>query len=43
MADQGAEGFLSSYLRRQRIQAVMPWLKGRVLDLAAGRGCLLLW
>lgn len=40
MADQGAEGFLSPYLRKKRIQAVAPWLKGRVFDFGCGAGLL---
>lgn len=40
MADQGAEGRLSPYLRRKRIQAVIPHLKGRVLDFGCGTGFL---
>lgn len=40
MADQGAEGLLSPYLRRKRIEAVGPWLKGRVLDFGCGTGWL---
>ncbi len=40
MADQGAEGVLSPYLRRKRIEAVAPWLKGRVLDFGCGVGVL---
>jgi 2-polyprenyl-3-methyl-5-hydroxy-6-metoxy-1,4-benzoquinol methylase len=40
MTDQGAEGVLSPYLRRKRIQAVAPWLKGRVLDFGCGAGML---
>lgn len=40
MADQGNEGLLSPYLRRKRIQAVIPYLKGRVLDFGCGTGAL---
>lgn len=40
MADQGAEGLLSPYLRKKRIQAVAPWIKGRVLDFGCGAGLL---
>jgi len=40
MADQGNEGLLSPYLRRKRIQAVIPYLKGRVLDFGCGAGVL---
>jgi len=40
MTDQGAEGLLSPYLRRKRIEAVAPWLNGRVLDFGCGTGLL---
>jgi len=40
MADQGNEGILSPYLRRKRIKAVIPYLKGRVLDFGCGAGVL---
>lgn len=40
MADQGTEGFLSPFLRNQRIKAVKPYLKGRVLDVGCGSGSL---
>lgn len=40
MADQGSEGLLSPYLRRKRIQAVIPYLKGRILDFGCGTGAL---
>lgn len=40
MADQGNEGLLSPYLRRKRIQAVIPHLKGKVLDFGCGAGVL---
>lgn len=40
MADQGAEGLLSPFLRRKRIEAAVPWLKGRVLDFGCGAGIL---
>ncbi|MEZ2331798.1 class I SAM-dependent methyltransferase [Mesorhizobium sp. RCC_202] len=40
MADQGAEGLLSPFLRRQRISAVRPFLRGRVLDVGCGSGAL---
>ena len=40
MADQGSEGLLSPYLRKKRIQAVAPYLKGRVLDFGCGAGAL---
>ena len=38
MADQGNEGKLSPYLRRKRIQAVIPYLNGRTLDFGCGAG-----
>ncbi|NJN32464.1 MAG: methyltransferase domain-containing protein [Synechococcales cyanobacterium RM1_1_8] len=38
MADQGIEGLLSPFLRRQRIKAVNPSLRGRVLDVGCGTG-----
>lgn len=40
MADQGAEGLLSSFLRGRRIQAALPYLRGRVLDYGCGSGLL---
>ena len=40
MADQGTEGILSPYLRRKRIQAATPYLKGGVLDVGCGGGVL---
>ncbi|WP_413725160.1 class I SAM-dependent methyltransferase [Sodalis sp. RH16] len=40
MADQGAEGLLSPYLRRERIRRAVPYLKGRVLDFGCGSGTL---
>jgi SAM-dependent methyltransferase len=40
MADQGSEGLLSPFLRRQRLLAVKPYLKGRVLDVGCGSGAL---
>ena len=40
MADQGTEGLLSPFLRRQRFRAAMPFLKGRVLDVGCGTGAL---
>jgi 2-polyprenyl-3-methyl-5-hydroxy-6-metoxy-1,4-benzoquinol methylase len=40
MADQGNEGLLSPFLRRQRICAARPHLKGRVLDYGCGSGSL---
>lgn len=40
MADQGAEGLLSPFLRQRRTQAARPHLKGRVLDVGCGAGLL---
>ncbi len=39
MADQ-ASGILSPFLRRRRIAAALPFLKGRVLDYGCGVGAL---
>lgn len=38
MADQGAEGLLSPFLRKKRIEAVRPFLRGHVLDVGCGTG-----
>jgi len=43
MADQGSEGLLSPFLRKQRITAVKPYLTGRVLDVGCGAGVLAEW
>ena len=40
MADQGAEGLLSPWLRRKRIAAALPHLRGKVLDVGCGSGAL---
>ena len=40
MADQGAEGVLSPWLRNQRFSAALPYLYGRVLDYGCGSGLL---
>jgi len=40
MADQGSEGLLSPLLRRRRINAVRPYLNGRILDVGCGSGAL---
>ena len=40
MADQGAEGWLSPWLRMQRIKAAQPYLSRRVLDFGCGSGAL---
>lgn len=39
MADQSS-GFLSPWLRRRRVKAVLPYLKGKVLDFGCGVGYL---
>ena len=38
MADQGAEGLLSPFLRRRRINMASLYLKGRILDVGCGSG-----
>lgn len=38
MADQGSEGFLSPWLRKKRFKAVMPYVKGSILDYGCGTG-----
>jgi 2-polyprenyl-3-methyl-5-hydroxy-6-metoxy-1,4-benzoquinol methylase len=40
MADQGSEGLLSPFLRKQRIKAIKPFLKGKILDIGCGSGIL---
>ncbi|MCK9538766.1 class I SAM-dependent methyltransferase [Dokdonella sp.] len=40
MADQGAQGLLSPFLRRQRMAAARPWLQGSVFDFGCGSGAL---
>lgn len=40
MADQGTQGWLSPYLRAQRMDAARPYLHGRVLDFGCGSGAL---
>lgn len=40
MADQGSEGLLSPWLRKQRFKAALPYLKGNVLDFGCGSGML---
>lgn len=40
MADQGAEGLLSPFLRKQRFAAALPFLRGKVLDVGCGSGGL---
>lgn len=43
MSDQGTEGLLSPYLRQQRINAVKPFLTGKILDVGCGTGVLAGW
>lgn len=43
MSDQGTEGLLSPYLRQQRINAVKPFLTGKILDVGCGTGVLAEW
>ncbi len=40
MADQGAEGLLSPWLREKRLGAARPHLHARVLDFGCGSGAL---
>lgn len=40
MADQGAEGLFSPFLRRRRFAAARPFLEGNVLDFGCGAGGL---
>jgi SAM-dependent methyltransferase len=40
VSDQGAQGLLSPFLRRQRLAAVRPWLRGTVFDFGCGSGAL---
>lgn len=40
MADQGNEGYLSAFLRRQRIRKSAEFLFGKVLDVGCGSGLL---
>lgn len=40
MSDQGTQGLLSPFLRRRRIAAARPWLRGRVFDFGCGSGAL---
>ncbi len=40
MADQGAEGLLSPFLRNKRFVNVKPFLRGRILDYGCGSGGL---
>jgi len=43
MPDQGTEGLLSPFLRRRRINVVLPHMKGRILDVGCGSGELCQW
>jgi len=40
VVDQGAEGLLSSFLRSQRLNAVRPYIRRKVLDVGCGSGAL---
>jgi len=40
MADQGSEGILSPYLRKQRFKVSIPYLRGKILDVGCGSGML---
>lgn len=40
MSDQGNQGLLSPWLRKQRITVALPWLTGKVLDFGCGGGHL---
>ena len=40
MADQANEGLLSPFLKRRRIAAAAPFLRGQVLDIGCGSGAL---
>jgi 2-polyprenyl-3-methyl-5-hydroxy-6-metoxy-1,4-benzoquinol methylase len=40
VADQGAEGVLSPFLRIQRLRMARPFLAGRILDVGCGSGAL---
>lgn len=40
MADQGTEGSLSPFLRRQRFKIIEPYLYGKILDVGCGTGTL---
>jgi SAM-dependent methyltransferase len=40
VADQGSEGLISPFLRKQRLRAARPYLLGKVLDVGCGSGVL---
>lgn len=40
MADQGTEGLLSAWLRKQRFKVAKPYLMGCILDVGCGAGAL---
>jgi len=40
MTDRGADGLLTSLLRRERLRRVRPYLVGKVLDYGGGAGAL---
>lgn len=43
MADQGAEGLLSPFLRNRRCKAAKPFLYGNIMDVGCGTGVLAKW
>ena len=40
MADQGAEGLMSPWLRKKRLEASSSYMNGRVLDFGCGSGAM---
>jgi 2-polyprenyl-3-methyl-5-hydroxy-6-metoxy-1,4-benzoquinol methylase len=40
MSDQVSQGLLSPFVRKQRLKAAEPYLKGKVLDVGCGSGAL---
>ncbi|HEX7769798.1 MAG TPA: class I SAM-dependent methyltransferase [Dokdonella sp.] len=40
MSDQATQGRLSPFLRRRRLEAARPWLRGKVFDFGCGSGAL---
>jgi 2-polyprenyl-3-methyl-5-hydroxy-6-metoxy-1,4-benzoquinol methylase len=40
MAEQGSQGFFSPFLRNRRVQSAVAHLRGDVLDVGCGAGCL---